>query len=303
MSKIAYVPKRFSKATLKVIAQASKILDEYSAQGFVLTLRSLYYQFVARDLLPNCQKSYDRLGSIIGDARLAGLIDWEHLEDRTRNLATLQHFVSAQDALDKLAGWYHIDMWANQQWRPEVWVEKDAVSGYIAQVCEENDVPFFSCRGYTSLSEMWRASLRLRYWTNSGQQPYIIHFGDHDPSGIDMGRDICERLRRTFASDLEFKRVALTMDQIEEYKPPPNPAKITDSRYSVYVSNYGEQSWELDALEPMKFRQLIEAQLAAIRDQADWDADLNAKRLVKNRLITLAKNWNKPKAKPKKKGK
>lgn len=289
--KICYTPKKFSKGHWNTIQRANQILEDYAAQGFTLTLRQLYYQFVARGYIPNRQKSYKRLGSIIGDARLAGKIDWEHMEDRTRNLQKLQHFSGPQDALNKLVSWYHIDLWQRQSYRPEVWIEKDALAGVIARVCEENDVPYFSCRGYTSLSEMWKASLRLREYMRDGQTPYIIHFGDHDPSGIDMSRDITDRLQKTFIADCEFKRVALNMDQIEEYAPPPNPAKVTDSRYRVYVQNYGDESWELDALDPPKFRELIEGELATIRDDRIWNEDNKEKEIVRKKLLQISNEW------------
>lgn len=291
MSKICYIRKTFTRSSKRLIAIANEILNEYAAQGFVLTLRQLYYQFVARDILPNRQKSYNRLGAIIGDARLAGLVDWEYLEDRTRNLKTLQHFSGPQDALDKLASWYHVDLWASQDWRPEVWIEKDALAGVIQGVCEENDVPYFSCRGYTSLSEMWSASQRLREYIRTGQQPYIIHFGDHDPSGMDMSRDIYDRLHKTFMADCEFQRVALNMDQIEQYAPPPNPAKVTDSRYKTYVQKFGDESWELDALEPSRFRELVELELSKLRDDQQWNKDVEARETVTAQLLDLAGNW------------
>lgn len=290
--KTCYVPKRFTNAHKSVIARANAILEEYTAQGFVLTLRQLYYQHVARGYIANNMREYKRLGDILGDARLAGLVDWEHIEDRTRSLKELTHFSGPQDALDRLAGWYHIDLWANQQYRPEVWIEKDALAGVITGVCQENDVPYFSCRGYTSLSEMWRASERLRGYARFSQTPYIIHFGDHDPSGIDMSRDIMARLRETFMADCDFHRVALTMAQVEEYSPPPNPAKVTDSRFQAYLRKYGDESWELDALEPTKFRELIEAELKGLRDEKVWKEDVKAKEQVRKQLQSVAKDWN-----------
>jgi len=289
--KITYVPKRFTKGHANTIARANEILESYAEKGILITLRSLYYRFVAKGYIPNKQKSYKRLGDIIGAARLAGRIDWNHLCDRTRSLSELQHYSGPQDALDKLTAWYHIDMWKDQEYRPEVWVEKDALSGVISGVCEENDIPYFVCRGYTSLSEMWRASLRLQGHVEKGQKPYIIHFGDHDPSGIDMSRDIYDRLHKTFMSDCEFVRVALTMEQIEEYGPPPNPAKITDSRYKTYVNRFGDESWELDSLEPEKFRELIEAQIAPLRDEKQWAKDLKARAKVKSQLKEIAEEW------------
>lgn len=291
MSKICYVPKTFTAAHTRIINTANEILENYRELGISVTLRTLYYRFVARGLIPNDQKEYKRLGEIIGDARLAGRIDWELLEDKTRNLATLEHFDGPQDALDKLASWYHVDMWADQQWRVEAWIEKDAQAGTIHNVCVENDIPYFSCRGYTSLSEMWRASMRLRQHIKDGYTPYIIHFGDHDPSGIDMSRDITERLGRTFMADCQFVRVALNMDQIEEYKPPPNPTKVQDPRAKTYIATYGDDSWELDALEPLKFRELIEDELTKLRDQPKWDAAVVEKQRVKEQIEEVAADW------------
>lgn len=82
MPKIEYIRRNFSQNSCKIIDQANEILDEYERQGFRLTLRQLYYQFVARDLIQNKQSEYKRLGSIINDARLAGFVDWQMMEER-----------------------------------------------------------------------------------------------------------------------------------------------------------------------------------------------------------------------------
>lgn len=293
MPKTCYTPLKLEPGTLKTIAKANEIIRDYMAQGFgAPTLRQLYYQFVARALIENSQKSYDRLGETIGKARLAGYIDWEHIEDRTRFIREREHYTSAQDALNKLSEWYHIDMWKDQKYRPEVWIEKDALLGVIEGVCQENDVPYFSCRGYTSLSEMWRTSMRYREYMNGGQTPYIIHFGDHDPSGIDMSRDIYDRINHTFMADCEFRRVALTMEQVDKYQPPPNFAKVTDSRYEAYVLQFGEDSWELDALQPKVFRDLIESELKKLRNQKQWKKDTEELEATRSQLIEVRDEWN-----------
>ncbi len=292
MPLINYTPDRkFTSATVEIIDSANEILNEYDEQGFVLTLRQLYYQFVSRDLLPNTDKSYNRLGSIINDARLAGLVDWDHLIDRTRNLQTLEHFDGAGDALTKLAGWYHVDMWRRQNVRPEVWIEKDALIGVIEGVCNELDVPYFSCRGYTSQSEMWRAGQRLRHWQDTcDQDTYIIHLGDHDPSGMDMSRDIFDRLE-LFMGGTKFERLALNMYQVEQYSPPPNPAKITDSRAKGYIQEYGDHSWELDALEPAVLSALIRKSVTDLRDDKIHSEDVKQKEVVREKLEEIAYNW------------
>lgn len=260
--------------TLAIVAQANQIIEDYQAQGFTLTLRQLYYQFVARDLIPNTERSYKRLGSIINDGRLAGLIDWSSIEDRGRNLRGNAHWDSPADVIEAARQSYRINMWENQPNRVEVWIEKEALAGVIAGVCEELDVPYFACKGYVSQSEQWRAGHRARYHFNrESQQTVILHLGDHDPSGIDMTRDNDDRLTMFagYRGAPNVQRIALNMDQIDEYNPPPNPAKVSDSRFEQYLRDYGHESWELDALEPRVLAQLIRDRVADYRDDELWE--------------------------------
>lgn len=268
--KIAYETIKFSKGSLLIIEQANDIIDEYTAAGFVLTLRQLYYQFVARDLIPNTIQSYKRLGGIINDARMAGMISWEAIEDRTRNLKALSHWSSPQQILDAVISQYRMDKWGNQPYRPEVWIEKDALTGIIAGVCEEFDVPYFACRGYNSQSEQWAAGMRLEKYYAAGQIPIILHLGDHDPSGIDMTADNQKRLSIFAGIDVEVRRLALNYDQVEEYNPPPNPAKATDSRFDKYLEKFGDECWELDALDPQVISDLVRFAIEDILDPEQW---------------------------------
>lgn len=291
MPKICYVPKRFSRSSQAIIEQAWSIIEEYAAQGFDLTLRQLYYQFVARALIPNKDSEYKRLGSVINDARLAGLIDWNAIQDRTRNLRALPHWDTPQDIVRACAKQFTRDRWAGQPYRPEVWIEKDALLGVIAGICEDLDVPYFSCRGYTSQSEMWVGGRRMARWLDTKVVPVVLHLGDHDPSGIDMTRDIIDRLEM-FSGGVEVKRLALNMDQVEEYGPPPNPAKMTDSRYIGYIDLYGEESWELDALEPQVMADLIRDAVIGLRQHIDiYEQVVAEEEEAKARLKAIAKRW------------
>jgi len=309
---ICYKNKRFTDQYKDIISKANAVLNEYAAQGYSLTLRQLYYKFVARDLFPayrryvydsskgkwvnhkdgttNCDLNYKWLGNIINDGRMAGLIDWDYLEDRTRSVRMNETFTDGRDALRRLAGWYHIDMWENQKVRPEVWIEKDALVGVIEKTCKNLDVPYFSCRGYTSQSEMWQASQRLLAHKKNGYDTHIIHLGDHDPSGIDMSRDIFDRLE-VFMGGVAFERVALNMDQVEQYAPPPDPAKLSDSRCKAYVENYGSSSWELDALEPATINGLIDTAIKKLRDEDQFKKDVARKQEEREKLTKCAEAW------------
>lgn len=288
---IEYVKKNFSAGSLAIIEQANAIIEEYQAQGFDLTLRQLYYQFVARDIIPNKDSEYKRLGSIINDARLAGLVDWDTIQDRTRSLRSLSHWESPEEIIAAVAAQYRRDLWATQPYRPEVWIEKDALVGVIEGVCNELDVPYFSCRGYTSQSEMWGAGQRLDGHLTGDQTPIIFHLGDHDPSGIDMTRDIEDRLA-LFMGGTEMRRLALNMDQVRQYTPPPNPAKITDSRFVNYVRIHGRESWELDALEPQVLADLIRDAVTGIRDEAAWSAAVAESDIEQAQLKRVAERWD-----------
>lgn len=271
MAKICYKETRFKPATLVLIEEADAIVREYQEQGYDLTLRQLYYQLVARDIIPNRQAEYSRLGGIIKNARLTGLIDWASIVDRTRNVKSNPHWETPREILNACIGSFQMDKWRTQKCRPEVWIEKDALRGIIEGICSELDVPHFSCRGYTSISEMWGAGQRFLRWLEEGQQPIVIHLGDHDPSGINMSEDILKRLTMFMGADLAVLRIALNWDQIEKFNPPPNPAKQTDSRYEAYVQRFGDKCWELDALEPDVLVRLIRETVLSLRDEDAWE--------------------------------
>jgi hypothetical protein len=270
MPKVCYIQKRFNDKTLARISQANEIITEYMNQGYTLTLRQLYYQFVSRDLIPNKQTEYKKLGVVVSDARLAGMIDWNSIEDRTRNLQGLAHWDNPSEIVEACASQFRVDMWERQVCRPVVWIEKDALIGVIEGVCNKYDVPYFSCRGYTSQSEMWKSAMNHERYMDAGQRPIILHLGDHDPSGLDMTDDIIKR-QEIFMGGVEVRRIALNEDQIKKYNPPPNPAKMTDSRFDAYMAKYGQESWELDALEPRVMSDLIEKHIKEMISTKEWN--------------------------------
>ena len=290
MPKIAYIDKQFRSSTLATIATANKIIEEYAAQGYDLTLRQLYYQMVARGYIENSERSYKNFGNTIDDGRLAGLIDWDRIIDRTRNLRENGHFDNPAEIMQAAVASYRNDKWERQPYRVEVWIEKDALVGVLDGVCRDLDVPYFSCRGYTSQSEMWAAGRRLIHWRDRGQTPVILHLGDHDPSGVDMTRDIIDRLT-LFSGDIELERLALNWEQIEEYNPPPNPAKLTDARAVGYIARFGLESWELDALDPATISTLIEDAVGRFRDETLWNEAVEEEQAGLAELEIASHRW------------
>lgn len=287
-----FIDKNFQADTLEVIEHARQITTDYQRRGFTLTLRQLFYQFVARDLLPNKQAQYKRLGRIVDDARQAGLLDWDTIEDRTRNVERPSVWTSPESIIAAVAEQYQEDPWRGQRYRPEIWIEKDALVGVVEPVATRFKVPYFACRGYTSQSEAYAAGKRFAAYRRQGFTPIVLHLGDHDPSGLHMTEDNGTRLGLFARGNVEVRRLALNMDQIEQYDPPPNPAKETDSRFESYAAEYGESSWELDALDPDVIDQLIEDALRDLIDQDAWDAAEAREAEAKEGLEKASDNWS-----------
>lgn len=291
MPKIFYKDTNFRDKTLDMIAWANKLIEDYAQQGLSLTLRQLYYRFVAAGLIENSLKSYSRLGDIVNKARLAGLMDWNAIEDRGRNLVRHSHWDDPSDIIAGAAQQYRVDLWEGQEYRVEVWVEKQALESVIGQAASKFDCPYFACKGYTSQSEMWRSAMRFNRYIESGQRPVVIHLGDHDPSGIDMTRDIFDRLNELFGSSVKVDRIALNMNQVRKHNPPPNPAKLTDSRAQDYIKNFGESSWELDALEPSELRRLIQKRIKKYLDVDTYDEQLKLQQQGRDQLQSVSDHW------------
>lgn len=288
-------PVNFKPASLDIIALADEIATSYKRQGYNLTLRQLYYQFISRDFFPNSERSYKRLGSIINDARLSGLIDWSHIEDRGREahgIGWLGHIPATIDQRIAALKYGHaLDLWEGQPRRVEIWVEKQALEEVAERAAGDFRVGYFACKGYVSQSEMWRAGRRLSEALAEGQEPLILHLGDHDPSGIDMTRDIETRLSLFTGYDIEVRRIALNMDQIRELNPPPNPAKLTDSRSDSYVRRFGTSSWELDAISPDRLVKLIQDELQGELDIAQFNSQVAEEKVGREVYQKLADNW------------
>lgn len=285
MPKIKYVDYKPQGRSAQLIEKSVEILEEYVAQGYTLTLRQLYYQLVSRDVVPNSQKSYNSLGGLISKARDGGLIDWSHIEDRTRTVESNPSWEGRDSFLRSVIPQYHHDLWEGQPERVFVFVEKEALEQVVSIPATRWDCPYLANKGYLSSSSVWNVAHNMMRRHPDCRSFVVIHLGDHDPSGIDMTRDINERLKlyagaRRSKPSIKVDRIALNMDQIEEYSPPPNPAKQTDSRFSAYQEQFGDESWELDALQPSIIEQLIDEAIQRYVDIDLWSLRRDEKEIV-----------------------
>lgn len=248
--------KNFNKKSLILLDYILEIIEEYSNQNIKLTLRQLYYQLVSRDYIINKQSEYSKLSKLVTDARYCGIIDWDAIEDRIRMPRIHSEFENIIDLIRCAKASYRLDRWKEQKYYIELFTEKDALTSILLPIANKWHIHFNVNRGYSSATATYDTSKRFLNASENGKELILLYLGDHDPSGLDMVRDIRERLLE-FGVPIEVEHIALTSEQIKKYNPPPNPAKFSDPRAKMYISKYGKTSWEVDALKPEVMIKLV----------------------------------------------
>jgi hypothetical protein len=341
-----------NKQRLNVI---NSIIEEYQNQGYILTLRQLYYQLVSRDVVPNKQSEYSKLSTLLKEGRMSGIVDWDAIEDRLRRPSSPASFDTPEDLLDAGIQQYQLPRMEGQKTYVEVWVEKDALSGVLSRVTRKYHIPILVNRGYSSVSAMYDSYNRFKKAIVAGQKVVILYLGDYDPSGIDMIRDIEDRIKEFLVvnegnifkkqlKDIEYisfidlyppdqeiyfnavkkydkkadqdellrladqvymnvkkneaivklvsenfsiKSIALTKDQIRQYDPPPNPAKVSDPRAKDFIEKFGDTSWEVDALKPEVLNAILTTNIKELIDSEMYDEIVSREEADKEKLENL----------------
>ncbi|HEY0090123.1 MAG TPA: hypothetical protein VGB37_14850 [Candidatus Lokiarchaeia archaeon] len=270
----------------ELLQQIVGIVENYLDQNITLTNRQLYYQLVSRDIIPNADEIYKRICTFLTDARYAGLIDWEAIEDRGRTPEKHSEWNNIKSLIESATYTYRLPRWKDQDYYIELYCEKQAMESVLKPVADKYHIYFGVNKGYSSASTMYDLAQRIKEKINEGKRTIILYLGDHDPSGLDMVRDIHKRICEFLTAGDEcvdvvgdeeenpFFRIvplALNMKQIKQYNPPPNPAKITDPRAKWYIKEHGNKSWELDALEPKVLIKIAEIGVQEFIDLEKYD--------------------------------
>lgn len=250
---------KFNKNSKLVLDKIIPIIKEYQTQNITLTLRQLYYQLVARGYISNEEKEYKRVSRIAKNGRYSGQIDWDAIEDRIRIPWLPSEWQNLSDFLMSACDSYRLPRWSGQEYYIELICEKDALHSVLSPIARSYHIPFGIFRGYSSATSIYDLSRRVLQKLDMGMKVVLLYVGDHDPSGLDMLRDIHKRLSEftRYWSCIELIPVALKLEDVAEYNLPPNPAKLTDTRAKEYIKQFGAQSWEVDALRPEVLTNLV----------------------------------------------
>jgi len=265
-----------------------------------LTVRQLYYRLVARQLIENSLNSYKRVVDILARARRRGDVDYESIEDRTREVKVPDHdeeeparvyFQKFLNYVKELDENYTMPLWWNQPVLPIVFVEKEALASVFEEVTDPYQVDLVVCRGYPSLTLMHELSKRIieKQGREGVEEVVGIYFGDFDPSGADIERSVGKSLDSDFDTPITIERAAITMEQIRRLNIPHAPAKVTDSRTNGFVAREGV-AWqvELDAIEPRALQELIKTNIVQhfdVQIKRDRDEELRTRKVNLKRWV------------------
>ena len=268
------------------LKKINEIIEQYRKQGYRLTLRQLYYQLVSKDIIPNKVSEYAKLSGLLVKGRMAGEVDWNGIEDRLR-IPKIPYWVTGiADAISDTIEQYRLDRMDGQDCYIEVWCDKDALSNVLYRVTAKYHIRLMVNRGYSSCTAMHDAY--ERFMQQKGKELYILYLGDHDPSGLDMIRDVIDR-EYEFGISPEVRHLAITKPQIERFNPPPNPTKFSDPRGTGYAMEHGNTCWEVDALPPEELHRILGTAIEDIIDMGRFEAMLQQEHEDKEKLKKFLK--------------
>lgn len=279
---MAYSFRSMHSSSQRLLDQMIKIIEGYEQRGYKLTVRQLYYQLVSRNVVPNDMSSYQRTSKVLQTGRMTGQVDWDTIVDRARVPRMRQQYPTMGSFVEAVKNSYRCLRWDGQEYYLEVLVEKEALAGILEPVTDKYHVLLLANKGYLSTSAMHDVALRMGMHEQD-RQCIILYMGDHDPSGMDMVRDIRDRLRG-FMCYTRVERIALTMDQVGQHDLPPNPAKRTDPRSRRYSDEYGGRSWELDALNPEILTGILREHILRYLDVRKYEEAIRREQREKDEL-------------------
>jgi predicted acyl esterase len=244
------------------------IHDILGGETSAITIRHLFYRLVGQNVIEKTERAYKSLCSHLSRWRKAGEVAWKAFSDSTRWHIKPTMFSGIADALRRTQETYRRDLWATQPHYVEVWVEKDAIAGVIDDVTSAFGVPLFVCRGFASLSSMYSASETFKEVQRDGKEVTIFHLGDYDPSGHAAADAIERTFRETFDCSVNFQRIAILPEHIDQFSLPTRPTKQSDSRARNWT---GSECVELDSMPPSELRSLVENAITSLIDWYEWE--------------------------------
>jgi len=253
-----------------VVAKARAIVGRYDTG---VTLRQLFYQLVSDQTIQNTEYHYQRLSRCTAAARRRGGDPFPDLIDLNHRIDCLAQWDGLRDFADAATPQYRWRRTEGQKLCLWLVVEKAGITSQLKFWFEYLGINIVGLGGFSSqtLVSLIRAKVQA-----DGRPAVLIYAGDHDASGDEILTDF----RARTGCWAEVRLVALTKDQVQQYRLPENPGKTSDSRSKKFCARNGYApdkpvQVELDALPPETLRELYTAAIEDYWDWASYDAALD----------------------------
>jgi hypothetical protein len=270
-----------SKSTLKLIEAMKAIAEE----AHPITGRGIGYKLFAAGYIGGMNEM-NKVYRALTIAREEGAIPWGWIVDETRELELVSTWRNPSRCADGF--FYRRDLWQTQRHTVEVWSEKGTIRGVLWPVLSRLGVGLRVFHGFTSATSAWDIS-------NPGNddRPLVaLYIGDWDPSGLCMSEhDLPERIKEYEGDHVRLRRIALTAEQTGPLPSFSVETKSRDPRYKWFKQNYGDQCWELDAMDPRQLRDLVEAEINALIDRDLWEQQETHQEREKKSIESLLRWW------------
>jgi hypothetical protein len=271
------------------IEELKGVIYEVVSKNNPMTVRQVFYQLVSLGAIGKTENEYK--STVV---RLLGLMRREHelpfnwIADNTRWMRKPRSYTGMEAALEETVKTYRRDLWNEQEAYVEIWLEKDALAGVLYEETKAWDVPLMVTRGYPSLSYIYEAA---EYIESQEKPSYLYYFGDYDPSGLDITRAVEEGIKELAPqAEVNFKRVAVTSEQIALWKLPTRPTKKTDSRSRSFEG----ESVEVDAIPPDRLRELAASSITKHIDSLLLTRSRIIEKAERETLENFMKAWQAP---------
>jgi hypothetical protein len=271
--------------TTALISGAVAILEGQ----YPMTIRQLFYQIASRGVIENNRSCYQMVSRVMTKARHDGRCRWEYIVDRSRPEYAPNVFKDAHGYAEVVRRSYRKDYWELQPNHVEVWTEKDAIIGCIEGLTNELGITVRVGRGFNSVTKRHQIQSLFRQIDRSGKRIFVLYLGDHDPSGVAIEKDLCEKVRANFS----IKRIAIHKADIRQFNLPPLRVKDSDSRSVEFVRNHGPDCVELDALPANELRRRIRDTVHSLMDRTKWERAIEVEKAEMASIISSMELWNK----------
>jgi len=304
----ATTPRRrgMSRRTIETRGFISNVLNEYAPEP--MSSRQVAYQLVGRKtaagdpVIENNEAEKERVGRIIVAMRRDGTIPQDRIVDHTRSIYRRPSWHGVADILRAAAEQYRRDLWTDQATIPIVALEKRALEGVFSRIVDEYGVRLVTFGGFNSYSADYEWSEEIKAITSAGKRVEVLYFGDHDPSGICIEDTSLGRLEDEFGADVGWERLALLPRDLDAYGLARIPVKTEararrigkrrgDSRAKDFLSKFGDNAAELDALPPDELARRIREGIERYVDNAKWDALKRVETAERESLGLVLDNW------------